>query len=125
MDMVCQFYLNVGGVANFVRSEGFPLNNCPYRRLLYWNEPSICPGGEESVKMLAGGDPCVANIKHGDHITIPRTPLVVTGNGDTFLNCDMMKSRVSTFYWKEAPFLQKLQKKPHPMTTFALFKQFY
>ena len=119
-DMVCAYHVNVGHVANFVRSEAFPLNDCVNRRILLWNEPSIAPSCEETVKMLAGGDPCPANIKYQGHSVIPRTPLLVTSNNKTCLNTPDFESRVYNEEWKCAPFLKNVKKYPHPLTYYKL-----
>ena len=40
-EMVASFHLNIGHVKNFNKFTSFPLNDCPNRRILIWNEPSI------------------------------------------------------------------------------------
>lgn len=39
IDVVLHYYLNYGQLANFNKYCGFPLQDCPYKRILLWNEP--------------------------------------------------------------------------------------
>lgn len=121
-DMVCAFYLNVGHIANFVRGEHFPLNDCIGRRILMWNEPSIMPSAFDTVKMITGGDPCPANVKYQGHSVISRTPLIMTGNNRVFPDTEVWTSRVYTEHWHQAPFLKDVRGYPVPTTLYKLFK---
>lgn len=105
----------MGHVANFVRGEHFPLNDCVARRVLYWNEPSIMPSAYDTVKMLTGGDPCPANVKYQGHSTITRTPLVITSNSDGYFTDDAFQERVLRLSWKPCSFLKKYTLKPTPI----------
>ena len=51
-EMVASFHLNIGHVKNFNKFTSFPLNDCPNRRILIWNEPSIGPSQFETVNTL-------------------------------------------------------------------------
>lgn len=114
-DVVAAFYLNVGHVANFVRGEHFPLNDCISRRVLYWNEPSIMPSAYDTVKMLTAGDPCPANVKYQGHSTITKTPLIITSNVSALFNDVVFQERVYSSIWKQCDFLRFCSRKPHPM----------
>lgn len=114
-DMVVSFYVNVGHVANFVRGNNFPLNDCVNRRILYWNEPSIMPSGYETLKMLSGGDPCAASVKYQSGTTIHRTPLIMTANNaNIFPSGPVWDTRVFRETWKSAPMLKKVIGYPSP-----------
>lgn len=114
-DMVTAFYLNVGHVANMVRGDHFPLNDCINRRLLMWNEPSIMMSAYDTVKMIAGGDPCPANVKYQGHSVINRTPLILTANRCVFQKNDpVWNSRMFFEQWTTAQLLKTYTKYPHP-----------
>ena len=83
-EMVATYYLNIGHVKNFTKYTTFPLNDCVNRRILLWNEPSIAPSQYETVKMLAGGDPCAAAVKYEGDAKVLRTPLLITANHTIF-----------------------------------------
>lgn len=123
-EMVAQYHLNVGHVKNFVRSCAFPLNDCINRRILMWNEPSIAPSQFETVKMLAGGDPCPAAIKYEGDGKILRTPLLITTNTCPFAPSPVWSSRCHFEQWLPAPFLSSLDYYPHPLTYYALMKKY-
>lgn len=121
MDCLAAFYLNVGNVKNVVRGQNFPFNDCVNRRLLVWNEPSIMPSGYDSVKMLAGGDPCPAGVKYQGDATITRTPLFFTSNKLIFQQTDVWTSRIFFENWKQASFLKNITGYPHPQAFISLF----
>ena len=123
-DMVCAYYLNVGHVANFVRGEHFPLNDCVGRRVLMWNEPSIMPSAYDTVKMVAGGDPCPANVKYQGHSIIDRTPLFLTGNRFNFPNQEVWTTRMYHERWQPCPKLRKYVNYPNPMTYYHIMQEY-
>ena len=117
IDMVAAFHLNIGNVKNVVRGQNFPFNDCINRRMLIWNEPSIMPSGFDSVKMLAGGDPCPTSIKYQGDGTITRTPLVFTSNKNIFsINDSVWTSRMYFESWEPCSLLKDINGYPHPMT---------
>lgn len=121
IDMVLAFYINVGQVGNYVRSNNFPLDGCVNRRILLWNEPSIAPSCFDDVKMLTGGDACPANVKYqsGGSI-IPKTPLMMTSNNTVFDMSDpVWSSRIYHYVWREAPFLQRYKGYLNPMEYYS------
>lgn len=123
-DMVCAYYLNVGHVANFVRGEHFPLNDCVERRILMWNEPNIMLSAFDTIKMLAGGDPCPANVKYQGHSVISRTPLLLTGNNDIFPKNQVWSSRMYREQWRQCPMLKECDAYPHPLTYYHLLNEY-
>lgn len=123
-DMVCAYYLNVGHVANFVRGDHFPLNDCISRRILMWNEPSIMPSAYDTVKMLTGGDPCPANIKYQGHSVVSRTPLIMTANRCVFDKSPVWTTRIEFLTWKCAPFLKGVKGYPSPKAFYLLMKKY-
>ena len=125
MDMVTAYYLNIGHVKNFVRSTSFPLNDCVSRRILLWNEPSIEPAQYETVKMLAGGDPCPAAVKFESDGKITRTPLFITSNHSSFRESDpVWNSRIYFEKWSSCEYLRELEYYPHPLAYYKLIKDF-
>lgn len=124
-DMVVAFYVNVGHVANFVRGNNFPLNDCINRRILYWNEPSIMPSGYETLKMLAGGDPLPTAKKYADGATISRTPLIMTSNSNrVFPSGSTWDSRVYRENWRPYEKLKGAHKYPSPWAFPLLLKKY-
>lgn len=125
IDMVSSFYLNVGHVANFVRGEAFPLNDCVNKRVLVWNEPSIAPSMFDDVKMLAGGDPLPAKVKYQSNAVITRTPLFFTSNVNMFDKQDpVWTSRIYFEEWQPCIALKKIKQYPHPMAYYELLKKY-
>lgn len=124
-DCLTSYYLNVGYVNNFVRGENFPLNDCPERRILLWNEPSIQQSSYDTVKMLAGGDPCPAKVKYQSGAVVYRTPLIFTSNNNIFPKSPEWTSRISFETWSPAPFLKDLTKKPSPYVIEYLYAKYY
>ncbi|ASM93489.1 NS1 [Lupine feces-associated densovirus 2] len=122
--VVLAFYMNVGHVANFVRGQNFPLNDCTEKRILFWNEPSICPSAWDTVKMLTGGDPLAAKIKYSNDCTIPRTPLIINSNPNIFSNQDVWNARIYSFKWRVAPFLKDLTMYPSPICFIDLINKY-
>lgn len=124
VDCLAAFYLNIGHVKNFVRGNNFPLNDCPNRRILIWNEPSIQPSSFDSVKMLCGGDSCPAAIKYEGDGVISKTPLIFTSNNNIFPLTTVWTSRIHTVTWQPANFLKNIEQKPHPLVFETLFNKY-
>lgn len=124
VDCLAAFYLNIGHVKNFVRGNNFPLNDCPNRRILVWNEPSIQPSSFDSVKMLCGGDSCPAAVKYEGDGVISKTPLIFTSNNNIFPLTTVWTSRIHTVTWQPASFLKNIEKKPHPLVFEILFNKY-
>lgn len=122
-DAVVSFYLNVGVIANFSKYNQFPLNDCPNRRVLYWNEPNFTESAIFTLKKLLGGDLLKVNIKFGGHQTIYKTPVVMLSNVDV-LRDNSFLDRVYAYNWKAAPFLKKYKKKLHPFLWPLLIKKY-
>lgn len=124
-DMITSFYLNVGYVGNFNKYCAFPLNDCIDRRVLMWNEPNIESSAYDTVKMLAGGDPCPANVKYQSGCTITRTPLFFTSNSRLFDENDAVwSSRIYFEKWQKASILKEVSLFPHPMTWKKLVERY-
>lgn len=123
-DPIFLYYGNVGRIGNFNRFNQFPLQECPNRRILYWNEPNFEPAALDTLKMLLGGDMLPAKVKHQGDQTVYRTPVIITTNKEVFPNIDAFNHRMCTYYWKEAPYLKKYDKKLHPLMWPILKKKF-
>lgn len=124
-DMIQAFYLNVGHIKNLVRGNNFPFNDCINRRILIWNEPNIMPSGFDTVKMIAGGDPCPVAVKYQGDSTISRTPLIFTSNNKIFNISDVWTSRIFFETWHPAGFLKDCNKRPHPLVFPILYNKYY
>lgn len=113
-EMLAGYYCNTGEVGNFNKNTSFPLNDCPNRRLLIWNEPNVEKDAMDTVKMLTAGDPCPANIKYQSGVVIHRTPLIFTSNKQIFPMTEVWTSRIHFVQWRQAPFLKEAPGYPHP-----------
>lgn len=120
--IISEFCICVGKIANFNKYSQFPLQNCINKRLLYWDEPDCEPSGLETIKMLFAGDPCAANIKFKDHHVISKTPIIVTANRNIFPINDVWLCRMRTFTWKQYDI--KAGKKLHPISLIRLFEEY-
>lgn len=123
-DMVTAYYLNVGYCANYVRGQNFPFNDCPNRRVLIWNEPSIMNSAFDSVKMLCAGDPMAVSVKYQNNEILYRTPLIFLSNRTIFPNDPVWSSRVFFEKWKTSAFLKEHTLYPHPLCWYELVKQY-
>lgn len=123
-DMVCAYYLNVGHVANFVRGEHFPLNDCVGRRILMWNEPNLMLSAYDTIKMIAGGDPCPANVKYQGHSVISRTPLLLTGNRFIFPRDDVWSTRMYHERWSTCCALKYYVRYPSPTAYYYIMREY-
>lgn len=124
LDCLSAFYINVGHIKNFVRSQNFPFQEAPNRRLLVWNEPSIMPSAFDTVKMICSGDPCPAAVKHEGDCTITRTPLIFTSNVQIFQRNDIWNSRIDFENWQPCSQLKQITQYPHPLVFKTLFNKF-
>lgn len=57
----------------------------------------------------------LSKVKHQGDQTVYRTPVIITTNKEVFPNIDAFNHRMCTYYWKEAPYLKKYDKKLHPL----------
>lgn len=124
LDCLSAFYINVGHLKNIVRTQSFPFQEAPNRRLLVWNEPSIMPSAFDTVKMLTAGDPCPASIKYESDGIITRTPLIFTSNTQIFQKTEVWTSRIDFENWTPCSFLKTITQYPHPLVFKTLFNKF-
>lgn len=123
VDCLSGFYLNTGQVANFNKYQSFPLNDCPNKRLLVWNEPNIEPSQFDTVKMLTGGDPLPAQVKYQGNAVVDKTPVLITSNAHIFVKDDpVWSSRITFLEFNTAPFLKNVKAYPHPLAWAELVK---
>lgn len=124
-DMVCAYHINCGLVANYVRGQNFPFNDCTSRRILMWNEPSIMLSAYDTVKMLCAGDPLSVAVKYQNNATINRTPLLFLSNQQLFTKSDpIYSSRIYFEEWKTCPYLKDKKLYPHPLTYYKLLEKY-
>lgn len=124
-DAVCDFYINVGSLANANRYNSFPFQNADSRRIIIYNEPSYEEARLEDLKMLMGGDKTEVNVKYQSHNPVFRTPIIVlTNEQKSFMTHSAFKDRIRIFRWRPAPFLAKYLKKPNPLAIYHIFKRF-
>lgn len=119
-DAVVQSCVNYGIICNWNRYNSFPLQDCPNRRVLMWNEPNFEDGVTETLKMLFGGDQCPARIKYEGDAVIQRTPIIVLSNNDCFPKNEAFRTRLIKEKWMACPQLKDLTKKPHPLAIYYL-----
>lgn len=124
VDMVVNFYINVGHIKNFSRFESFPLQSAYNKRINVWNEANAEHNAWDTVKLFLGGDPCPTNIKYEDIKTIDRTPVFITANRQLIPNTAPFNDRMIRYTWKPAIFLRDLDKKPDPLCIIDLYKRY-
>lgn len=115
IDCITAFYVNIGSIANFNRCTNFPLQDCPDRRILIWNEPNVESSALDTCKMLFAGDPCPARIKYRDDVIIYKTPIIVTSNKNVFPQTKAFNDRMLRYHWRTCDWLKTCLKYPHPM----------
>lgn len=120
VQIISEFCICTGKIANFNRYSQFPLQNCVNKRLLYWDEPDCEASGLETIKILFGGDTCPANIKYKDHQLITKTPVIVTANRNIFPRSDVWECRMRTMYWQQ--YNLQVHKRIHPVALINLFR---
>lgn len=112
---VTSFYLNVGFIGNYNKTERFPFHDCVNRRVNVWNEPNCETSCYDTINMLFGGDAFSVKIKHqGDQI-LPRTPVIVLSNNKVFPRDLAFTDRMFRFTWKRCEFLKEYLKFLHPL----------
>lgn len=115
--MVCTYYLSMGEVENPKRNANFPYNNCPNKRILYWNEPEFMFSSVEDIKKLLGGDLFSVNVKNQSNITLDRTPVIITSNNTDMFQKDVWRDRIFKVQpWQTFPYMKDKSKFPHPLT---------
>lgn len=118
MDFVANFFLFVGRLGNFRKTEGFPLMDCVSKRILVWNEPNTTSedATRDTIKMVFAGDSCPAAIKFKGPGVITRTPVfVMTNNSTIFRTTDPdWEDRIYRYEWDKAPFLFFVYSYPNP-----------
>jgi len=114
-DCVIHFCVNFGIITNWNRHNQFPLQDCPNRRVIIWNEPNFEDGVEENLKLLFGGDQCGARIKYEGDAVIQRTPVIILSNNDCFPRNHAFRTRMIKHSWNRCDHLKSIHKKPHPL----------
>lgn len=114
-DAILSYYWNTGLILNFNRYSQFPLMEAVDRRVNFWNEPNFEPNALDTIKMLLGGDPTKANVKHEKERMLMRTPVLIASNKQVFPMTDAFTDRCFFYTWQRASFLKDVPKKPCPM----------
>lgn len=123
-DPLLHFFIMFGQIANFNKSQQFPLGSCVNKRILMWNEPNIEPCAFDTVKMVLGGDTCSVNVKYKNNGTLARSPVIMLSNKEVLGSDVAWKHRVYKTTWRPAPFLKQCGKKPHPFGFLKLFAKY-
>nr|QOD39459.1 NS1 [uncultured densovirus] len=125
-DMICNFYLNVGHLGNPNRYNPFAFQDAHTRRIIMWNEVNYAPEHIEAMKELLGGDSTNVSVKYKSEIPIYRTPIIMLSNRTdlSIIRDPTFKDRLKIYYWKTAPLLKPLQRKPHPLTVIKLYNMY-
>lgn len=125
LDCIKDYYLNVGKLQNATKHNNFSFQDAVYRRLNFWNEPNYSPDRFESLKELLGGDTTNTPVKHRSEGLVYRTPcLVATNRTVSFMTSPFFHDRIVQYNWQPYLKLKNYDKKPYPLTTFALFKHY-
>nr|QOD39512.1 NS1 [uncultured densovirus] len=125
-DMVCNFYLNVGHLGNPSKFNTFAFQDAHSRRIIMWNEVNYAPEHLETMKELLGGDSSNVSVKYKSEIPIYRTPIIMLTNSKnlSIMNDPTFKDRLKVYFWRAAPLLKPLLRKPHPLTVIKLYEQY-
>lgn len=117
MDLIRDYLINCGQMANWNRNSNFPLQTCGYTRVIFWNEPNYEISVESNLLKLLGGDSLNASVKNQNDVNIEKTPVFVTSNKDPFPHSPEFNYRLRRHEWRAAPFLKVCGgKKLHPLS---------
>lgn len=121
-DCIKDYFLNTGKLCRANKHNGFPFQDVANRRVVMWNEPNYSAEFEEQLKELLGGDTTNVSAKYKAEVQVWRTPVIILTNRNiNLMNNPAFNDRMRIYRWKQAPFLRKLEKKPHPLATYKLF----
>lgn len=126
-DTIISLACNVGHIGRVNnKTNNFPLQDTPNRRLIVGNEISLEEGAIEDMKKLCEGVALNVNVKHLNDQIVNHTPvLFITNTKIVLIDHPAFKDlRVKTYHWKEAHFLAESNKKAYPMALFNVFKHY-
>lgn len=126
IDMILNFFINKGQLNNANKFNNFPFQDAPNRRIIFWDEPNYEAGAIEQMKNIFGGDSCKVRVKFKEECTVYRTPVFVLTNHHISLitMIEFNPTRMFVYHWKQADFLANYKKKPNPLYTYHLFKDY-
>lgn len=125
-DCILDYFLNKGQLASRInKTNNFPYQECYGKRIILWNEPNYEDAAVDQLKMILGGDAYTVNVKCKPDAAVYRTPVIILSNTKLgFENSLAFRDRVKHYTWKAAPYLKDLNKKPYPLATYFIFKEF-
>lgn len=125
IDMICNYFLNVGRMGTLNRYNGFNLMDTAGKRLIVWDEPNYERAKLEDLKKILGGGEHKVSVKFKADQAVYRTPVIITTNNYIPLLGDPnFEDRVRSFNWTSASFLKEYTHLPNPLTTIELFKHY-
>lgn len=124
-DMILGFMINVGQFHTANKTNNFPFQDGPNKRIILWNEPNYDSAAMEDMKKLLGGDLCNVKVKCQPDTAVERTPIIIlTNNQLTIMHEKAFKDRMAKFNWKTAPFLKDISYKPYPIAFFEILNMY-
>lgn len=124
-DMIFGFMINVGQFHTANKTNSFPFQDGPNRRVILWNEPNYDTAVLEDMKKLLGGDLSNVKVKCQPDMAVERTPIIIlTNNLLSIMHQPAFKDRVAKFTWKAAPFLKDISYKPYPLAFFEILNMY-
>lgn len=120
-DTFLNYLWNYGQLGNMNRTNNFPCQEAPNKRVILWNEPNYEAYFTDFLKMLLGGDTCHVRVKNKRDVEVYKTPVIVLTNREVSFMMDRdFNTRIVKYEWKPAPFLYYCSKKPYPLAAYEL-----
>lgn len=120
LDSIKDAFIHIGTLKNLTREEQFPCGDCERARVITGNELRIDEAkGEFALQLMEGDKDMAINVKYHSNKTLPKTPVILTGNDDPWLRCvarmGAMKKRMLYLRAHSNPEYEfLLKKKLHP-----------
>lgn len=123
-DCIADYFVSVGHLKVWNRSNSFPLEELDGARIAFWNEPNFESGNVSEMLKLLGGDNLSVAIKYNRPSTIQNVPVIVTSNRMLFPTTPEFQERISYHYWRPCDILIDVGKKRlHPYSLDLLFTE--
>lgn len=120
-DTFLNYLWNYGQLGTMNKTNNFPCQEAPNKRVLLWNEPNYEDYFTDFLKMLLGGDTCHVRVKNKRDVEVYKTPVIVLTNREVgFMKDRDFFTRVVNYEWKPASFLYYCTKKPYPLAAYEL-----
>jgi hypothetical protein len=121
-DCIADYFLSVGHLKVWNRTNSFPLEEMDGARVAFWNEPNFESGNIPEMLKLLGGDNLSIAIKYNKPNTVQNVPVIVTSNQSLFPKTPEFNERITYINWRAASILKEVGKKRlHPFALEELF----